>query len=81
MVNDKSRMNREIHVRFRESLRVKLFWATRLGGWGREVPVYSIMNKVSRWNKYGVRVRFGKHHPISLEGSMVSCCPTKVARE
>jgi len=29
-VNDKSRMNREVHVRFRESLRVKLLRATRL---------------------------------------------------
>jgi|GEM_PF-5435714 len=46
MVNDKSRMNREIHVRFRESLRVKLFWATRLRGWSREAPAYSITKMV-----------------------------------
>jgi len=35
-------MNREIHVRFCESLRVKLPRATRLGGWGREAPAYPI---------------------------------------
>jgi len=42
MVNDRSRMNREIHVRFCESLRVKLPRATRLRGWDLAVPAYSI---------------------------------------
>ena len=32
IVIDKSRMNREVHARFRESLRVKVLLATRLGG-------------------------------------------------
>ena len=32
IVIDKSRMNREVHVRFRESLGVKVPLATRLGG-------------------------------------------------
>ena len=38
IVIDKSRMNREVHVRFRESLWVKLPLATRLGG-GRYFPL------------------------------------------
>nr|WP_321303826.1 hypothetical protein [uncultured Sphaerochaeta sp.] len=33
-------MNREIHVRFRESLGVKFPLATRLGGRSREAPAY-----------------------------------------
>ncbi|MDD4259922.1 MAG: hypothetical protein PHP38_08750, partial [Sphaerochaetaceae bacterium] len=43
---DKSRMNREIHVRFRESLGVKFPLATRLRGWDLAVPAYSICSVV-----------------------------------
>ena len=42
IVIDKSRMNREVHVRFRESLRVKVPLATRLRGRGWFSPSYSI---------------------------------------
>ena len=42
IVIDKSRMNREVHVRFRESLRVKVLSATRLRGRGSFSPSYSI---------------------------------------
>ncbi|MCR5843467.1 MAG: histidine phosphatase family protein [Oscillospiraceae bacterium] len=41
---DKSRMNREVHVRFRESLRVKVLLATRLRGRGLFSPSYSIIS-------------------------------------
>jgi len=37
-VNDRSRMNREVHVRICESLEVKFLLATRQRGWNREVP-------------------------------------------
>ena len=41
----KTKMNREVHVRFRESLRVKLPLATRLRGRGSLSPSYSIVQK------------------------------------
>ena len=48
IVIDKSRMNREVHVRFRESLRVKVLLATRLRGRGLFSPSYSIGDKRDR---------------------------------
>ena len=36
-------MNREVHVLFRESLRVKVLLATRLGGRGLATPSYPII--------------------------------------
>ena len=44
-------MNREIHVRFRESLGVKFPLATRLRGWGLMAPAYSIVIGVLSFEK------------------------------
>lgn len=51
IVIDKSRMNREVHVRFRESLRVKAPLATRLRGRGLLSPSYSIDRFLPRCKK------------------------------
>jgi len=47
-VNDRSRMNREVHVRICESLEVKFLLATRLRGWNREVPPTRLLSCVGR---------------------------------
>ena len=51
IVIDKGRMNRETHVRFCESLRVKVPLATRLRGQGLLGPSYSINQIIGR-NKF-----------------------------
>ena len=62
MMNDKSRMNREVHVRFCESLQVKPLWATRLRGWDLAVPAYSIEQ-----TSYAIRsMYYHSNDPISL---------------
>ena len=49
IVLDKSRMNREIHVRFRESFRVKVPSATRLRVWELFSPSYTLFLKNSKY--------------------------------
>ena len=43
LLNDKSRMKGELHVRFREKFEVKVLLLTRLRG--RFIPPYSILEK------------------------------------
>ena len=59
IVIDKSRMNREVHVRFRESLRVKAPLATRLRGRGLLSPSYSIADSEALERDYGFTPKIG----------------------